>query len=1151
MKNLNLGRLIKPGLYSIALISGVAGAATAGQLFNDVDFKDYSANVENGETVFHASACGSCHGLVDDQLTLAGGLEFSNKLGAFFAPNITPSMEHGIGSWSNARFLNAVLNGTRADGSRYYGSIFPYAAYSKMTPEDALDMRAYMANLPESDAVNKEHKVSFPSKLILKQWSDERVPLSATGDGQIKRGEYLAEAMGHCSECHTPRLMGAMTYTLDPENSFSGETGMFGNFSPKITSKHLSAFGPEAFIIGTMLEAKKLNGKPLTVANKRRFAKETAKLSLEDRAAIYAYLTGVAVDVTQLKQAEAAAMNKTQSNAAQKVVLQEPEPEEDTTGATELMQRVEAFCSAPTTRDTAPAESAGGEISPAIQAEADGVIEAFCRDCHAAGRKNARSFLTGDIVQLGMDPKAVSPGNPDGSTLYSSIANGRMPIGSKMTSDEVAALANWITALGDQPTVSTPSVTVEEESEALPKFVGGTLEEMHLATVQDLRSVDKNDWQFTRYFSFANAPLPPIDCDAEGLMRNPVYYLHSALNKFINSVSMGNKPVPVEAVEGTNGAIVRIDLRDYNWTAEDWRALTTGAYTTAAAQSDFTETAWYNLAKIYPYSMSAASEPMLKVLANGTRSQVPIMRADWFTRFASEAPYYDMLLRLPAHISVLEKRMNVDVNKNIRDQRVIRAGFDKGQSGVSDHNRMLERHDLPFGGYYWKSYDFGKSEGLGALMAHPDGPADMGQTASGTVPFEHDGGEMIFTLPNGLQGYYLSTAAGDRLTVGPTSIVSNRSKAVGRGVEIVNARSCFECHNNGIVFNSDVVRPTIMASSKFSNHQRDILLRMYPEANKIQAAYQADLELFVRALDKMNITQKTPVGNSVSLQPPEATGQAELVTYLADQHFEMLDMPGLAREFGLSVADFKDRIFGLGDAHLSQVLSTWVRRAENGLGIPRDEVEIYWPALLPRLTDMDAYANSGQLIFAALDTSNDYDVAAEKAFSAVSEKRTQNYQPTTNATGGYDAELPISNPMHLSLTVPKVNVRVDDLLVFDIATNQDCELQLLYIEENKNVEEWPAAAVGPSILKAGEVRRIPYPGSGIKVRFDEPGTGETLLAFCRAGGLGQHRLSPQSAVDFAKENFQPLTRGITFEVESRVAQDRGQSAYNAITFNVK
>ena len=209
------------------------------------------------------------------------------------------------------------------------------------------------------------------------------------------------------------------------------------------------------------------------------------------------------------------------------------------------------------------------------------------------------------------------------------------------------------------------------------------------------------------------------------------------------------------------------------------------------------------------------------------------MRADWFTHFGSEAPYYDMFLGLTEQISDLERQIGLDVEREIQSRRVIRAAMLPGASGVSDHNRMLERFELQRGGYYWKSYDFAGDEGRQSLSLHPDGPEELSYTPSGLEAFEHDGGEMIFSLPNGLQGYYLSESNGDRLLVGPASIVSFRTKPIGKGVEIENARSCFDCHANGMIAKRDQMRDLLMSSQRYSREELDVLLEIYVDNEEL------------------------------------------------------------------------------------------------------------------------------------------------------------------------------------------------------------------------------------------------------------------------------------------------------------------------------
>ena len=136
MRNLNFAKTKFAAVAGVALAALIGGTAAAGEIYPEGAFSDYSADLDNGKTLFHASACASCHGLADQLDTLAGGLKISTKLGTFYTPNITPNKEHGIGNWSNARFLNAVLNGTKDDGSKYFGSI---SIPSSIYPFDPID----------------------------------------------------------------------------------------------------------------------------------------------------------------------------------------------------------------------------------------------------------------------------------------------------------------------------------------------------------------------------------------------------------------------------------------------------------------------------------------------------------------------------------------------------------------------------------------------------------------------------------------------------------------------------------------------------------------------------------------------------------------------------------------------------------------------------------------------------------------------------------------------------------------------------------------------------------------------------------------------------------------------------------------------------
>lgn len=1174
---------------ALVVLAALAPALARAELpaFEGGTLDAYAADAARGKIIYDSAGCATCHSVEDEMSLLAGGRVFENRLGKVYAPNITADPTNGIGTWTNDQFLNAVMRGVSPEGRSYYGAFFPYAAYARMKPEDALDLYAYLKTLPQSDAESKEHEVNVFGDSALLLMNTDRAVLTPSSDPQIARGQYLAEALGHCGECHTPRS----GFEMDLGNAYSGYMGFFGDYAPDITKARLEKFGPDTFINGTLTKGLKLNGKPLAAGSMRRVAMLTGNLSIEDRAALYAYLTNTPVDVTKLPKESVVKVDATtdgtvasgegtttEDPATTETVEVAPAPVIDPveiggpTASEDLMKAVAAACEPPATAPdltAAPAEEAPvvtespAGLSAGIEEAADRVLDKSCRTCHGPGQRNDKTFPMHDITDIALDPSAVTPGDPEKSPLYTSIALNRMPLGTKLTVEELDAIKAWIVALGatpaPAPVVEEPVATEAVEPTAppataemgMPTFVGGDFTQLTMAAVADLQSVDERDREYIRYFSFADTPLPPVDCAMQGMMLNPMHYLHAGLNKFINSVSRGPRLAPIVPVEGTDGALVRIDMRDYGWSVDDWNALSTGLFTQGAVEAGFSEEAWNDLIEdaIYPYAIDPASDSLLAVLADGTATPVPILGASWFTHHVSEAPYYDMLLRLPADIKDLEYRLGVDVNKNIYDRKIARAGFTEGSSGVSDHNRMIERHDLPRGGYYWKSYDFANSDDVQSLLLHPDGPVEAQPLPSGTEPFEHDGGEMIFSLDNGMQGYYLSTADGKRLQVGPASIVSYRNKPVGKGVEIVNARSCFDCHENGIIRKSDELRAFIESSNNLSRDQREILLEIYAEPDKLESLFRQDSDAFLAALVDLGITQPSAAGILVSLQAPAAAGGGEIMTYLSDLQFENLDLEAVARTFFLTEQDFRDRVGTMGDPDLMQIVDAWIRRADAGQFVTRSEIEDVFDDLLPRLTDYRPYLPYLQAYVPQNDAAY-----AEKAVAAVqyeAEQQAQPYVPQDEASlQAYQPPVGNDDPLVLELSVPYVEVRVNDLLEFDVRANRACELQVLYVEETKTVEELPPEVIGPAYLEPGETRRIPFPGSGYQLRFDTAGQGETMVAYCREGGLGDTRITGQQAVDYAAGRFQPLSRGLVIERTEQVARDNGISATNAVTFNV-
>jgi mono/diheme cytochrome c family protein len=176
---------------------------------------DHEPDAANGERVFYAGGCASCHAAPDaqggDKLMLGGGRELATEFGTFRVPNISPDADTGIGGWSTVDFVNAVTRGVSPGGAHYYPA-FPYSSYVRMTPEDAIDLKAFIDTLPAVSDRIADHDLAFPFNVrrgvgIWKRLYLSPEPVLALADASesVRRGRYLVEGPGHCGECHTSR----------------------------------------------------------------------------------------------------------------------------------------------------------------------------------------------------------------------------------------------------------------------------------------------------------------------------------------------------------------------------------------------------------------------------------------------------------------------------------------------------------------------------------------------------------------------------------------------------------------------------------------------------------------------------------------------------------------------------------------------------------------------------------------------------------------------------------------------------------------------------------------------------------------------------------------------------------------------------------
>ena len=180
--------------------------------------------VERGEYLTRAADCVVCH-TAKDGAPFAGGRAFVLPFGVMYSTNITPDVETGIGSYTDANFLDAVHKGIGRGNTKLYPAM-PYASYSYMSDADALAIKAYLFTLKPLHAPAPHNTLAFPfnQRALMSIWSalfnpDKRYEPNAERSLEWNRGAYLVEAMEHCGECHSPRNLG---FALNNRQKFAG-----------------------------------------------------------------------------------------------------------------------------------------------------------------------------------------------------------------------------------------------------------------------------------------------------------------------------------------------------------------------------------------------------------------------------------------------------------------------------------------------------------------------------------------------------------------------------------------------------------------------------------------------------------------------------------------------------------------------------------------------------------------------------------------------------------------------------------------------------------------------------------------------------------------------------------------------------------------
>ncbi len=455
------------------------------------------------------------------------------------------------------------------------------------------------------------------------------------------------------------------------------------------------------------------------------------------------------------------------------------------------------------------------------------ILRDRCYRCHGGAAQQAGlDVLSRDSLLEERGPAdarfaIVVPSDAKNSKLAQAVKSGRdsympeqgSPEAAAMTNEEKDVLQRWIESGADFP------------NNRRIEFVTET--RMLTAMRDHLLRIDPEKRASVRFFTLAHLHNNPKNSELD------LRLYRAALSKALNSLTTSREIVLPEAVPGTQETVYAVDLDKLDWNRVD-------------AQG----TLWDKIVSFYPYGLKFdyvkddERKNVWKDVAKWTGADIPYLRADWFVVTATQPPLYHELLRIPLKLSDLEKELGIDIRRNFVDGKVERSGFAK--SGVSRQNRLLERHSSPVTPYFWISYDFLPNRVRSDLPRFPLGPRFVGNPFNDQA-FDHDGGEAIWSLPNGMQAYMLVDGAGRRLDQGPIEVVFDRSAVLGSPA-IINGISCMACHRHGIICD---FRDELRDANVLGGIARDHLLETYPINANLQRSARKDQQLFTQSLAKV------------------------------------------------------------------------------------------------------------------------------------------------------------------------------------------------------------------------------------------------------------------------------------------------------------
>lgn len=471
----------------------------------------------------------------------------------------------------------------------------------------------------------------------------------------------------------------------------------------------------------------------------------------------------------------------------------------------------------------------------------------------------------------GTSPGSTTAGTASGSTDGPTPTDGTTATdgpASTASGDASETAGDDTTSGTTDATTGTTATTGEPGCDAGPFFAREAVLE---AILQDLAAQDMVVQPFTRYVSLVHAHNAGL-CGADLELRR------LAVAKLINALSQAPKVVAPVAIDGGDGLLLRVDLRDYGW---DDPAV-------ASDMQMFPDT-WEMVARTSPYALEHFGPTALAIAEMAGTAQA-VVQADALVAFASRPPLYYDALAVPDTLGGLSQLLAVDLDAAVAEEKlsdgdlVARAAFH--ESSVTDFNRVMERHQLAQAATrsLWRTHDFASQIGFGNPFIHP-------------FDFEPDVSEVLFSLPNGLHGYMIVDPAGARLDEMPVDIEQD---GAAPDVIVRPGVSCMGCHGAGIIPASDDLRWELdngMTEANFDENDKEGIRNLHPTREDMDVLLMADRDAYAAALAVAGVT----------------LGAEEPVSTVAFRFDEDVDAVRAAAELWVPFDEFQAQIGALSD----------------------------------------------------------------------------------------------------------------------------------------------------------------------------------------------------------------------------------------------